>query len=240
MNVLVEEQNLQNIASAIREKNNSENTYKPSEMSAAIKEISTGLVDDLLWNNIALITFAFDSLAGNIEFNVPKNMKSLKEIFSGQPNVRTVVINKTDGTNIVNMFKAFFGTRYMTKITLNFDTSAVTNWDGAFNNSAVGGGTLITIEGLLDFSSSTNTLTGVFGGNRNIKNIQIKEQSINSSISFPLMSLLTDDSVNSIINGLADLSGSETAKTVTFDTVIKNKLTEEQIATINNKGWTLA
>ena len=240
MNVLVEEKSLQDIANAIRVKNETENTYKPSEMASAIEEMPKGLVDEFVWNNIASITFSFDSLSGNVELNVPKKMASLKEILSGQPNVKTAVINKTDGSNISNLYRAFFGTRYMTEITLNFDTGKVTNWDGTFNNSAVGGGSLVTIDGLLDFSSSANILTGTFNGNRNLKNVQIKEQSIKSSINFPSMSLLTDDSVNSIINGLADLSDSGSAKTVTLDTAIKNKLTEEQIATINSKGWTLA
>lgn len=37
--VLVSEENLTNIANAIREKNQTETTYKPSEMAGAIQEI---------------------------------------------------------------------------------------------------------------------------------------------------------------------------------------------------------
>ena len=41
-NILVERSSLENIADAIREKNGTENTYKPSEMPQAIKDIESG------------------------------------------------------------------------------------------------------------------------------------------------------------------------------------------------------
>lgn len=40
--VLVSEENLTNIANAIREKNGETTTYKPNEMATAIQEISGG------------------------------------------------------------------------------------------------------------------------------------------------------------------------------------------------------
>ena len=40
-NVVVEEQSLIDIASAIRNKNETDNTYKPSEMASAILDITT-------------------------------------------------------------------------------------------------------------------------------------------------------------------------------------------------------
>ena len=42
MNVLVEEQSLQDIANAIREKNGTEETYKPSQMADAVRAIESG------------------------------------------------------------------------------------------------------------------------------------------------------------------------------------------------------
>lgn len=41
-NVVIDNTNLTNIATAIREKNGTQNTYKPSEMAAAIQAISAG------------------------------------------------------------------------------------------------------------------------------------------------------------------------------------------------------
>jgi hypothetical protein len=42
MNVLIKETSIQDIGNAIREKNGTENTYKPSEMGNAIREIQSG------------------------------------------------------------------------------------------------------------------------------------------------------------------------------------------------------
>ena len=49
---------------------------------------------------------------------------------------------------------------------------------------------------------------------------------------------LTDKSIQSIIDALADLTGKTSAK-VTFHPTVKAKLTEEQLATIESKNWTL-
>ena len=49
---------------------------------------------------------------------------------------------------------------------------------------------------------------------------------------------LSDDSINDIIDHLADLTG-ETAKTITFHSNITTKLTTEQVTRITNKNWTL-
>ena len=51
--------------------------------------------------------------------------------------------------------------------------------------------------------------------------------------------LLSDKSVQSIIDALGDLTGT-TSKTVQFNTDVKAKLTENQIAQITSKNWTLA
>lgn len=53
------------------------------------------------------------------------------------------------------------------------------------------------------------------------------------------MSQLTQDCVQNIGENLADLTG-QTAKTLTLRSNVKAKLTEEQIATITGKNWTLA
>lgn len=51
--------------------------------------------------------------------------------------------------------------------------------------------------------------------------------------------LLSNESIESTVNGLADLTGQE-SQTVTFHSDVKAKLTDEQITTITSKNWTLA
>lgn len=62
---------------------------------------------------------------------------------------------------------------------------------------------------------------------------------IGQSLSFADSPLLTNESVQSIIDHLADLTGA-TAQTLTFHKTVGNKLTQSQKDTISAKNWTLA
>jgi hypothetical protein len=62
---------------------------------------------------------------------------------------------------------------------------------------------------------------------------------IGKSISFVFSPLLTDASVQSIIDHLKDLTGA-TAQTLTLRAEVKANLTEEQLATITGKNWSVA
>ena len=61
---------------------------------------------------------------------------------------------------------------------------------------------------------------------------------IAKNLSFSASSMLSVESVNSIINALKDLTGA-TAQTLTFHATVGGKLTDEQKATISAKNWTL-
>lgn len=62
------------------------------------------------------------------------------------------------------------------------------------------------------------------------------DSEIVATISFAACSKLTDESVQSIINALGVVT---TTKTITFHSTVVNKLTDEQIAQIAEKGWAL-
>lgn len=121
------------------------------------------------------------------------------------------------------------------KITLNFDTSQVTTYQQAFNLISYEGAEII---GELDFSSATSVLS-MFNASIGLVEVRFKENTLKLSISLAQSNLLSDESIQSIIDGLADLTG-QTAQTITFHADVKAKLTEEQIATITSKNWTLA
>ena len=61
---------------------------------------------------------------------------------------------------------------------------------------------------------------------------------IGNAIAFPQSSLLSAQSVQSVIDCLKDLTG-QTAQTLTFHADVGAKLTEAQKATITAKNWTL-
>ena len=93
-----------------------------------------------------------------------------------------------------------------------------------------------TIEKII--SNENLTYTQAFTVCNNLKNITFEGQ-IGTHIAFSQSHLLTVESVQSIIDALADLTGS-TTQTLTLHANVKPKLTDEQIASITSKNWTLA
>lgn len=71
-----------------------------------------------------------------------------------------------------------------------------------------------------------------------LKNLDITGE-IGNSINLQWSPLLSDTSVQNIIDCLIDLTG-QTTQTLTLHADVKAKLTDEQIATITSKNWTLA
>lgn len=94
---------------------------------------------------------------------------------------------------------------------------------------------LISIFGALDLSELTDTASLGFLAD-SIRDIEFVPNTIKKSIRFTSYQF-TDASIESIINGLADLTGS-TTQTLTLNR-IGAKLTEEQRARITAKNWTL-
>ena len=72
-----------------------------------------------------------------------------------------------------------------------------------------------------------------------LEEIRFKPNTIFKNPSLSSCPLLSNESIESTVNGLADLTGQET-QTITFHTDVKTKLTDEQISTITNKNWNLA
>lgn len=72
-----------------------------------------------------------------------------------------------------------------------------------------------------------------------LERISFAPNCIHVNINFFSCSKLTDTSVQSIIDGLADLTG-QTAQTLTLHTTVGAKLTDAQKASAAAKNWTLA
>lgn len=122
------------------------------------------------------------------------------------------------------------------RVTLNFDTQKCINFANAFTCQRA----LEVIDGQpLNYSSVTNAnyMNG-FNNCGALVEVRIVSNTIKLSISFANCSLLSHETIQSIIDGLADLTGS-TAQTLTLHKDVGNKLTETQKATITAKNWTL-
>lgn len=94
---------------------------------------------------------------------------------------------------------------------------------------------LKTINGRFDLSACT-TVAQCFLSCAALEDISFVPGSIKISINLAQSYKLTDSSIRSIIEGLADLTG-QTAQSLTLHTDVKNKLTPGQMEAIALKNW---
>ena len=122
------------------------------------------------------------------------------------------------------------------RVTLKVDLQLCTNAANAFGVLMA----LETIDGTpLNFSSITTASNiNAFASCGALQEVRFVPNSIKVSIKFNNSSLLSTDTIQSIIDGLADLTGS-TAQTLTLRANVGAKLTDEQKATITAKNWEL-
>lgn len=101
-----------------------------------------------------------------------------------------------------------------------------------------GRGSLKYIIGELDFSAITDAdgINAAFKGCTSLIEVEFSKECINSNISFLQSSQLSDKSIQSILDGLANVS--ET-RTLTLHSEVYAKLTEEQKQSAIDKGWTI-
>lgn len=100
---------------------------------------------------------------------------------------------------------------------------------------------LKTIEKLILAEDGSQTIESInsFIGMENLQEIRI-EGLFGQSVSFSNSTLLSLESLRSIINALKDYSGTGTTQTITLSQISKSYLTDNDIAQITQKGWTLA
>lgn len=139
-----------------------------------------------------------------------------------------VVLDTSQSTTIVNIFSSSAVTTVP-----HISSASSSNVTNIFANCTQ----LVTVEKLTVHKDITYSRS--FYGCGALKNITI-EGEIGNSISFSSSYKLTSASVDSIINALVDYSGTTTSPILTFHATVKGNLTDEQIATITSKNWTLA
>ena len=236
-NKLYDENSVKAVADAIRAKNGGTEQYRLADMPLAIENIESS-AEGKCWDYVASFRISEYADLDIADVEIPKYCQSLYRSFSGtyhvRPKYKTVIVSKPDESEypVTDLHEMFDYNTTTTELYLNIDTSKVTNFS---NILAVNYTRLNHIYGEIDCSSSSQSING-FNGN-NLVTITFKPETIKKTIYFRAASNLSDESVQSIINGLAP---TETALTLSLNATIKDKLTEEQIAAINEKGWTLA
>ena len=145
-------------------------------------------------------------------------------------NMRKITVYLSDKcTNLYRAFGRAGGAIQIIEII--GDTSSVTRYGYTFAARP----NLEQIIGVLDFTSATET-GGTFVGCSSLREVRFNESTLSKSTSLESSPLLSDESIQSIIDGLADLTG-QTAQTLTLHEDVV--LTEEQKATITLKNWIL-
>jgi hypothetical protein len=96
---------------------------------------------------------------------------------------------------------------------------------------------LQTIVGELDFSEcEPNQQQNPFSGCTSLIEVRFTPESIKQNLAFTQSSQLSDESIQSILDGLANVT--ET-RTLTLHSEVYAKLTEEQKQSTTDKGWTI-
>ena len=178
--------------------------------------------------------YAFAGFGWNDETYKPKYsfpQKGAKA--SGQNMYQNAKMTRIDGdfSGFNNLNYAFYQNKSIVWINVVDLTSANAGTVGTFSNLT----NLVTIEKIIS-SENTAWNNSTFQGSSNLTNITF-DGVIAISVNFQWQSLLTEASVQSIIDGLADLTGA-TGQKVQFHTDVLLKLTEVQVATILAKNWT--
>lgn len=120
-------------------------------------------------------------------------------------------------------------------LTLDIDMSQTTNCNNMFNQLLA----LEIIDGKpIDFTNVPNNINTPFRRLEALKEVRFVPNSIQNNLSMSYSSVLSNETIESIIAGLADLTGKDT-KTVTFTAKIGGKLTDAQREAIAAKNWTL-
>jgi len=157
--------------------------------------------------------------------------------WSGNTIVEHITVNIPNKLALVNgMFHSQNPNDTVLKhITLNTDTSQATLAANMFRGCEA----LETIDGTpLNFSSITGASINFLNLCNSLVDIRFAEKSIPISISFGSCAKLSAETIQSIIDGLADLTGG-TAQTLTLHATVGGKLTDAQKAIITAKNWTL-
>ena len=133
----------------------------------------------------------------------------------------------------LNIGGAFANCQDLETIDLSECSTNITNIQYSFSGSSK----LKTVKGIMNIKSGS-AVVAAFSGCDNLVDVRFSLGCIEKDIDMYSSSLLSAESVQSIIDGLTDLTGG-TAKTLRLHSAVGTSLTDEQKAVITAKNWTL-
>ncbi len=202
-------------AQAIKFKNL--NLFGTSEVELNFEELTD--LTEMFWANAGDAQWVRNTTIEHITINTKAKVKNMYRIFA---NTNSSAADTT-----------------LKHVTLNFDLDIENAFQSVnLNNAFQNAKGIEIIDGTPLNVSNTNTFNSTFTQCINLREIRFAANSIKGSISFANSNLLSADTIQSIIDGLADLTDG-TAQTLTLHATVGSKLTDEQKATITAKNWEL-
>ena len=168
--------------------------------------------------------------------NIPNFTRFVEGAFyqtKGLKSIKLICDNKDVVWGTSNMF---YGLNESYLETIDFtDFSTKIN---TFINFALNQTKLKYVLGSLDCSNVTasNGFLNIFTNCHLLEEVRFVKETVSKNISFAQSYKLSDESIQSIIDGLSTV---ETTQTITFYPSVKEKLTDGQKETISAKNWTL-
>ena len=216
---------------AIREKDGSAALIKSGEMGAKIRAIPSGGEDFFSYATSMREVFKYASFpGGEVKLNLP-HTENMAGSFWGS-NAEKITVISSSRTPIY-FYNTFDGCLNLKEIDLRKCELRIMDADKMFRDCF----NLETISGSLHLNRPNGRLSLMLHQCFALKEIAFDPASIEKSLSLAFSSRLSDASVQSVIDGLAEAG---TAQTLTFHPDVKARLTEEQIARITGKNWNLA
>lgn len=172
----------------------------------------------------------------DVTFNFPFIITYTGSNHFNNTNLTGITIIAENATK-VQLYYMFTNNKSLKYIDLSKCGNGVVNVVNEANNGFWGCNQLENVIGILDFSNATRTNT-VFSGCSALKEVRIAPQSIKLNFHFNNSPNLSPETIQSIIDGLADLTG-QTAQTITWHSAVFARMTDEQITQIVNKNWNI-
>lgn len=167
----------------------------------------------------------------DIEIYCPNFSKTLEQFAQSAKGLRKMTLICDDTSGSCSFVNAFFGSSVEI-----LDISKFIRTPTVATNAFIGS-KIKTILGAIDCSLLTSTIN-VFVNMQKLEDVALVPNTLKIGISFSGSPELSDESVQSIVDGFADMTG-QTAITLTVHKTVGAKMTDEQKATLTSKNVTL-
>ena len=170
-----------------------------------------------------------------LDFNITGNTGSISTMrWFAQSNVYKVKIGIDRNYKAIAANYMFQNCANLVSVKIKNDSLCLNNCTYLFDGCTA----LESIDGVIDISQCGGT-NSMFNKCYALKEVRFVSQSINANILFDSCADLSVDSINSIINGLADMTG-KTSCTLFVHGNVFSRMTVEQKTIIASKNWTLS